>query len=151
MGRIRSRLTVTTIALALIALAAGAATVVAPAAAARRNPTYAPKDCTKPQVEPRRIVFACADNGLYVNHLRWTKWRHRRAKGKGVLHERDCNPSCVGGGFKDYPVKIRLRKVKRASCGGKRVPLFRKAILNFPHKAPSDAHRVHKNPLYCTG
>ncbi len=150
MPRVPLRLNLIAIALLCTAAVAATATGAAPVMHAHRTTTYAPKDCTKPQVEPRRIVFACADAGLYVNHLRWTKWRHRRAKGKGVLHERSCDPYCLGSPFKDYPVRIRLRKVRRRFCGGERVPLFRKAILSFPHKTPPDAHRVRKNPLYCS-
>lgn len=137
-------------------LAAGAliavllATSLPATGGASRIKTYVPKDCTKARVKPQRIVFACADFGLYVNHLRWNRWRHSRARGKGVLHEKVCHPSCAGGHFKDYPVKINLRKVKRGRCGGRRVPLFRRAILNFPGKTPADARRVHENYMYCS-
>ncbi len=151
-GSDRDRIVMKTTALiaALFVTAVAVGTSTAAPTSAHRARTYAPKDCLKPQVEPRRIVFACADVGLYVNHLRWTKWRHRRAKGKGVLHERTCDPACLGSPYKDYPVKIRLRKVKRGTCGGRRVPLFRKAILSFSEKAPPDAHRVRRNPMFCT-
>src|SRR5262245_36667867 len=101
--------------------------MAAPGAASRTR-TYAPKDCTKPRAEPNRIILACGDAGLYVNHLRWQRWRHLHAKGKGVLHENTCDPDCSAQHYRDYPVKILLRKVKRVRCGGRRVPMFRKAV-----------------------
>ncbi len=134
-------------------LALVAVSVLAPAVLAAtgdaRQPTYAPKDCTKPQVRPNRIVFACGDAGLYVNHLSWKRWGHLRARGKGTLKANSCDPDCAAGNFDKYRVKIRLRTVRRGFCGGRYVPLFRKAILSFPHRKPSDADHIRKNRLYC--
>ena len=138
--------------LALVAAIIGMVGVVvlAPSSGAAKRKTYAPKDCVKPLVEPPRIVLACGDGGLFVSHLHWTKWRHRHARGKGRLYAKSCVPSCAEGHFEKYPVRIRLRKVKRGICGGQRLPLFRKAILNFPHDKPSHARRIHKTRMFCT-
>jgi hypothetical protein len=137
----------------LAALSAAAVLIttglVTDGATGKRVRTYAPKDCTKPQVKPNRIVFACADAGLYANHLRWKQWRHRRARGKGVLHANTCRPDCAAHNFKSYRVNINLRKVKRGRCGGRYLPLFRKAILNFPDEKPGYARRIHKTRLFC--
>ena len=124
-------------------------TVFAASGEAAHNRTYAPKDCVKPRVEPSRIVLACGDFGLYVSHIDWNGWTHRRARGKGKLYVNSCDPSCSAGNFKKYPVHIHLRKVRRRTCGGLSVPLFRKAILRFPGKRPSHAHRFHRNTLFC--
>ena len=102
-----------------------------------RNRTYAPKDCVKPRVRPSRIVLACGDFGLDVSHIDWHGWTQRRAHGKGKLYANTCDPSCSAGNFKKYPVHVHLRKVRRRTCGGLHVPLFRKAILRFPGKRPS--------------
>ena len=33
---------------------------------------YAVQDCGEPKVKPKRIVFACADFGLYANAVSYT-------------------------------------------------------------------------------
>jgi hypothetical protein len=136
--------------LALAAVAVLLPTVLAATGNASRIRTYAPKDCTKPQVRPKRIIFACADAGLYANHLSWRHWGRRSARGRGTLHANTCDPDCASHNFKTYRVHINLRKVKRARCGGRYLPLFRKAILNFPDGKPSYAHRIHTTRLFCT-
>jgi hypothetical protein len=135
--------------LVVVAVAVLVPAVLAATGDAARERTYAPKDCTKPQVRPNRIVFACGDFGLYANHLRWKKWGHRRARGRGTLHANSCDPSCSAGNFDKYRVHVQLRKVRRRFCGDRYVRLFRKAILNFPDGKPSYAHRIHRTGLYC--
>jgi hypothetical protein len=144
-GAVAARIAVVAVGLMALALAI-LPTAVSDAA---RQRTYAPKDCTKPQVRPNRIVFACGDFGLYVNHLRWKKWGHRRARGKGVLHAKTCDPDCATGGYDDYRVKIKLRKVRLGHCGDRYVRLFRKARLRFPDEKPSYASRIRTSHLFC--
>jgi hypothetical protein len=133
----------------MAAVAVLLAAVFAASGQAAHHRTYAPKDCVKPRVEPSRIVLACGDFGVYLGHIDWNGWGHRRAHGKGRLYVNTCDPSCSAGNFKRYPVRVHLRKVRRRTCGGLSVPLFRKAILRFPGKRPSHAHRFHKNTLFC--
>lgn len=134
----------------LAALAAIAMTVLVASAMARAgHRTFAPKDCVKPKVEPSRIVFSCADFGTYINKLQWTHWGARHARGKGTFNEKVCKPSCAEGHYRQFPAKIRLRKVQKDSCGGRKVHLFQLAYLRFPGKKPKDASAFHKNKLFC--
>jgi hypothetical protein len=134
----------------LAVLAAIAMTVlVASATAGSGHRTFAPKDCVKPKVEPSRIVFSCADFGSYINQLQWKHWGAHRARGKGSFKEKVCKPSCAEGHFRSFAAKIRLQKVRKDSCGGRKVHMFQLAYLRFPGKKPQDASEFHKNKLFC--
>jgi hypothetical protein len=97
---------------------------------------YGVQDCGEPKVEPKRIVFACADFGLYANHFDWRNWGHRKAHATGVLHAKVCDPDCAGGDVKDYPVEITLHKIKTWSCNGLRARFYRKIKMSFPGPRP---------------
>ena len=56
---------------------------------------YAPKDCTKPKVEPKRILLACGDAGIELKQMRWNRWNTAKAKGKGKVSIQICDPSCA--------------------------------------------------------
>jgi hypothetical protein len=116
---------------------------------AAQSKVYAPKDCTKARTRPSRIVISCADFGLFVTIDQWTHWERPKAKGKGELHANTCKPSCATGNFKEYPVKVRLRKIRKKTCGGRRVPLFRKMILRFPQREPKYADAIDRTQLFC--
>jgi hypothetical protein len=137
------------VAVLVSAVALASVLVAAPGDAAPPKRTYAPKDCNKPQVRPNRIVFACGDGGLYANDFNWKKWGHRRARGKGVLHAKTCDPDCATGGWNHYRVQIKLRKVRKGHCGDRYVRLFRKAHLRFPDEKPSYASRIRTSRLFC--
>ncbi|CAN5627431.1 hypothetical protein BH10ACT11_BH10ACT11_15390 [soil metagenome] len=132
-------------ALALAALGA------ASAPGASGGKTYAPKDCSKPSIAPKRIIFACGDAGAYINRLGWNKFGNHHARGRGVLKERKvCTPpQCPSNGFNRYSARIRLYKVKTEKCGGKRVRLFTRAELRFPGQSPPDADAFRHTQLYC--
>src|SRR5205085_6486592 len=49
-------------------------------------------DCIHARIEPRGIIFACADLGFYSDHLHWRKWHKFRAVGEGEFHGNDCRP-----------------------------------------------------------
>ena len=130
------------------------ATVITALAAAEvsagASKIYAPKDCSKPRTRPTRIGIACGDFGLFVTVNHWKQWGRPKAKANGKLHANTCNPDCATGGFKQYPVRVRLRKIREKSCGGRRVPLFRKMILRFPGPKPDYADRIDRTELFCT-
>jgi hypothetical protein len=144
----RLRLTV-----ALACVAALAPLVLAAMGDAAGSPTYAPKDCTKPKVEPSRIVLACADFGLFVRATHWNHWGGRRASGRGTLHANECVPaaSCGPSQFRRYRhVRFRLHRVREKRCGGERVHLFTRLNLRFKRRdKPSYAHTIRRNRLYC--
>jgi hypothetical protein len=109
---------------------------------------YAPKDCTKPRIEPHSIVLSCSDAGLFVKHIEWDEWSADRAEGDGTLIANTCRPTCEAGNFKRYPAEIELKKVRTRNCGGTEVPLFRKAVLDFRRDRP-DFPGIRKSRLEC--
>jgi hypothetical protein len=123
--------------------------VVAGSASANGSKVYAPKDCTKPRIRPSRIVISCADFGLFVTINHWNRWGRPKAKGKGDLHANTCRPDCATGKFKEYPVKVRLRKIREKTCGGRRLPLFRRMILRFLGPEPKFASAINQTQLFC--
>jgi hypothetical protein len=138
-----------------LGLFAALALAAVPAVAAQLPGTskpFAPKDCTKPEVKPSRIVLACADFGLFVRIKHWTAWNDDRAKGRGALHANECVPlaECGPGQFKKYKAKVRLSEVRTQRCGGSRVPMFTKMVLRFPRDEPDYANRIEKSRLFCT-
>ncbi len=134
-----------------VAGAIGAAFLAATAIAGSGHRTFAPKDCTKPRVEPSRIVFACADFGAYLGKIDWARWGAHHARGSGIFKLKVCKPSCANGHYRRFPAKVRLRKVRVGRCGGRRVHLFRQARLRFTGKQPPSARQYRKNRLVCTG
>ena len=127
----------------------GLAAAVLALSATSADATFAPKDCTRPKVEPNRIVFACGDFGAYIDRLNWTAWRKSRAKGGGRFRYKTCNPDCATGGFREVHAKIRLRRKRTTRCGGQRVPMFTEAYLRFPNRKPPHASAYQPISLYC--
>lgn len=54
-------------------------------------------DCFHGSVEPKRMIFACADFGFRAQQLRWSYWGRKSAIGRGTFFVNDCNPACVVG------------------------------------------------------
>jgi hypothetical protein len=135
-----------TVALVALSIAVGGSM---PERAEAGRTVYAPKDCTKPRVEPGRIVVACADFGLYFKIKRWSYWNRRGAAADAKMKANDCIPSCATGTFRSYPVRIKLSKVRSKRCNGRRVPLFQKLRANFKDRRPPWADGKEKWGLYC--
>lgn len=138
----------------LIGWTAAAVSVLAMAALAlpalgSADKAYAPKNCTKPRVEPRTIYIACGDGNFYVRVKKWSFFNGREAGGRGKAFANDCVPDCAEGSFHKYRVKIHLTKVRKKICGGRRVPMFQKIELRFKHRTPSGLGRHEKFDLYC--
>jgi hypothetical protein len=135
----------------LIAASVTVAGALAPPVASKQRfeKTYAPKDCQYPRVRPARIIFACADGGAYISHLRWRHWGRGKAGGHGIFHLNDCRPSCAEGHFHSYGAKIGLRKPGHTRCNGAAVKMFRVAKLRFPNGHPPHADFWRKNRLFC--
>lgn len=93
------------------------------------DPTAAPAspapgvvaDCIKAphtlSTRPSSIVLACADDGLGVEKMAWTRWTSSAAIGRGTLWENLCKPDCADGTIGTYPVAIALSDVKSSSHG----------------------------------
>lgn len=76
----------------------------APAATAGGDRVFGIEDCGKAGVRPDGIVLTCADFGLYINGLDWKSWGERKARATGVIHAKNCDPSCAEGFYEDFPV-----------------------------------------------
>ena len=59
--------------------------VAASTASAGTDTIYAPRDCTKPKVEPKSITLTCADAQTVLKHLHWDDWNGPKVKGEGEL------------------------------------------------------------------
>jgi hypothetical protein len=110
---------------------------------------YAPKDCSKPRVEPSRIVTTCADAGFYFTAKNWKYWNGHEAGGKVKEHANDCEQSCIGGNYHKFEASIRLSKVRVQNCNGRRVPMFQKATFHFSGRKPHGIKRTQHFPLTC--
>jgi hypothetical protein len=111
--------------------------------------TYAPKDCNRPRVKPSRIVFFCADAGVYYTAKNWKYWNNREGGGKGKIHANDCKPACAGGTYHTYKARIRVYRPRVQKCGGRRVRLFQKAEVRFLRSKPKALHRTERFALDC--
>jgi hypothetical protein len=127
----------------------GAALIAGPAAGGTTETVYAPKDCTKPKVEPKRITLTCADDGIQLKGLRWNDWGGDKAKGKGKLLVNDCDPNCAEGDIDRFKAKVTLLNVKQYTCGQRTVQMYRRAHLRFPGDAPPNQNSFRSFQLSC--
>jgi hypothetical protein len=99
-----------------------------PATAAAGDPLVV--NCLgKGQVKPKQITIACADAGVYVYKITWTRWNADEARGTGMLVWNTCLPkTCVDGIVQKYAVKVRLGRV----ASGPSINVFSGMTLTFP-------------------
>jgi hypothetical protein len=136
---------------ALIAIAAVSvvALVVSAPAGAGSELVYAPKDCTTPKVEPKRITLACGDAGILLKHMGWNDWNAEKVSGQGQLYVNDCDPNCAAGSFDKYKAKVRLLNIQTYTCGGETLPMYRRAHVRFPGEAPPHPNNFRSFKLAC--
>jgi hypothetical protein len=116
-----------------MALPANAAAV--PAAA--HSTKFVVLDCNdKPQVKPGTIVLACADDGLGVGHLHWTRWTSHGAVGRGIFWQNLCIPNCAEGHIVHMPARVTLRG-SAAVKGHPGDRQYTRLTAVFPHKRPT--------------
>ena len=68
--------------------------------------------CDAPSYRPRSIVFACGDGNFGLTGLRWRGWNGAVATARGNAYANDCEPSCAGGHFGRYPVRVRAYRAR---------------------------------------
>lgn len=134
-------------AIAIAALATAALAIGASGSAAK--PAFAPKDCTKPRIEPNSITITCADANFYVKIKHWAAFNKVEARGKGKAFVNDCDPDCASGEFEAYKVKVHLTKPKKTKCNGRKVPVFSKIEVKFTDDKPDGIKRRDRYPLAC--
>jgi hypothetical protein len=113
--------------LAVVVIAATVATVVPPSRARSDDAVLATQSCSVGRQRPTRVVFACADVGVYADHLRWSTWGGRVAVGRGTYHFNDCEPACVSGSF--HTLGVTLRLYTRRACPGKSHLYYQRATI----------------------
>jgi hypothetical protein len=111
------------------AVAAAVAALALPTAGGAQSggAILASQSCKDGRQRPTRIVFACADVGLYIDHLRWSSWGGRVAVGRGVYHFNDCIPACAGGRF--HTLGATLRLFTRRACPGRSHLYYQRATI----------------------
>ena len=107
--------------------------------------TYVTHDCLHVKREPAKIMFACADGGYYVDHLRWGYWYPKKARARGIFHFNDCDPTCAGGTFHTRRGTLRLRY--RLWCPDIHKYVFRHAWATYDR--PWDGRSGEDFKLYC--
>lgn len=117
---------------------------------AAKGPTYTPKFCMKPRVEPGKIVIACGDGNAWIKVKRYSFYNRREAGGKGKFFGNTCEPDCARGSFVKYPVKFRLTKPRRDRCGGRKVRYFHIVKIKWKgERPPQITGSRSKYPLWC--
>ena len=129
-----SRLRISLLAVPVVLVALGAGALSAAASPAPPGATLFPSRCTNESFEPKGIVVACADDGIFTKRMQWSSWTRHHAEGKGVAHINTCNPSCSAGNFKKAPATVRLSETKR--CGANRQFTLLKIRYNKPVSGP---------------
>jgi hypothetical protein len=111
----RSRLVVGAALLVLVAMGA----VSGAALGKGKGPTVVSANCHGHNFKPGRIVLACGDAGLFVEHLDWTQWGRSEARGTGVGTGETCKPDCATGGTKSAGMEVRLFQPRYCSQDGR--------------------------------
>ncbi len=97
-------------------------------------------NCTREQYKPDKIILSCADAGIWLGKLRWSRWTRTSAVATGSYNEIVCKPTCSAGHLVSRPVKLTLTQPR--ACPGREHPAFRRATFAFPSGTPPSAfHR----------
>ena len=128
------------VALLGIGMSAGVLAAASPATAASRTSV---NNCGTLEVKPTDLVLACADANSRLTDLKWSGWSNGRAKGVGTYEVNDCQPTCVAGKTRSYPVRVKLDQPKVQE--GKRVftrELIEAAVEEFAKRGLLGTARV---------
>lgn len=128
----------------LLALAAFACALLGPGIVsadpqgAEKGQVLGVQDCAKPKVKPDRIIFTCADAGIYADNIFWRSWGGRKARASSaILHA----PNDAGESV-EYYAKLALHNVEARTCNGKTGRFYTRVRLKFPWDAPSFADGI---------
>jgi hypothetical protein len=106
---------------------------------------FFPKDCQNNVYKPKSFVVTCADANFTVKKVDWSRYGTKSARGTGTARINTCDPSCVAGTFKSYPISVTLSRVRQ--CGD--VPQFRRLTVRFTGKRPKGFDRRMRQPFQC--
>lgn len=116
-------------------MAGGIALAASPASAAPRAQV---NNCGELEIKPTDLVLSCADANAMLTELTWRGWSNSRATGVGTYEVNDCQPTCVAGTTRSYPVRVVLGTPKVQD--GTRV--LSKLTMSFTKKSPSKKKKV---------
>ena len=91
-------------------------------ASAAEARTYYPNCATHLRYRPQVITVFCADGGMQVKRLHWSKWSAGEARGRSrYTYVNDCTPNCAQGHFHRFRVRLVLHRVRTCSQNDKQV------------------------------
>ncbi|MEV4339528.1 hypothetical protein [Streptomyces sp. NPDC049590] len=98
-------------------------------------------------VRPIDFILACGDGNSRLTGLRWSEWSPGEATAVGVNVVNDCEPSCVAGTFRSYPVTVRLGRAEpwKEHPGVER---YTRISLAYPGDRPEGYPQVVSYPLW---
>ena len=65
-------------------------------------------ECELLSRKPTTLTTTCADFGIAVQKIKWSKWSADGAEGSGEYVVNDCSPDCASGNLWTTPVKVFL-------------------------------------------
>lgn len=106
-----------------------------------------PNCVTHLRYRPHTISVFCADGGMQVTRLRWSKWSADEARGHSTrTFVNDCNPNCAQGHFDRFHVRLVLRRARTCARNGERV-FTRMTVIFVGPKWSGPRKFTHK--LFC--
>jgi hypothetical protein len=100
----------------LFAIAVSLVAVSSASAATSGLPGLTSQSTGKPQVKPKEIIYSGDGSALFAgtskisHHISWSSWTATGASGSGAQWLNNCKPSCAGGKFSSYPVKLQASR-----------------------------------------
>jgi hypothetical protein len=80
---------------------------------------YFPSHCGNSKFRPRTIVVACGDAGFIIEHIGWSHWGRKSARGSGTGVTKTCVPDCASGRIEKNPVSISVFRPVRCKDNGR--------------------------------
>jgi hypothetical protein len=149
-------------ALALVIVASAVSFIAANASASATlpvSPTFLSASAADNglQIEPATITYTGDGTGIIgganVRHpnsaIHWAKWTSAVALGTGFNQLNNCNPSCAGGTFRGYAVKIELWRPR--TLGGTLVFTRMTIFYNTSHPPGNPPHYYTFTDTYTAG
>jgi type 1 fimbria pilin len=125
--------------LALAAVAAVAVPVVAaPAGAADNSLRVYVSNCKTQVYKPKSITVYCADSGVVISKIKYSRYNATTAVGSGTSTVNLCDPNCAAGNTKTYKVKFTLSRVTQ--CGDSYQ--FRRLRMSYVGAKPKGSRTV---------
>lgn len=108
------------------------------------------------QVKPATITYTGDGTGLLAgahargqrSGIRWTRWTAHGALGTGFNQLNNCTPSCAGGTFRRYPVKIEMWRPRKL---GATLVFTRLTIFYKNGPPPGEPHHYTFTDSYTRG